>query len=305
MAIYGSGSHAYDGATFTTMFGDEVTHVAQQTASNLQGAVRTVRGVVGSTYKFPVMGKAGYVVNKAPGTDLDVMSSSAFGSLTATANANTAYKVAGTSPATFETASIKSYATGEYTDNIESLFTNVDLRSAYAESIAAAMNRAYDSVIIAALDAAETEGSLAGDLTNIDLNRANLTNIHKLLTANSVPMNDRYLVISPNGMEDLLGATDLISGQDGPLSQALVTGQIANVMGFNVIVSTQLSDGTTNSADKLCYAFHKNAVGMAVGKDISTEVNYVPEKLATLISAQFSAGATAIDNSAIVAFEVN
>jgi hypothetical protein len=44
---------------------------------------------------------------------------------------------------------------------------------------------------------------------------------------------------------------------------------------------------------------------MAVGKDIATEVNYVPEKLATLISSQFSAGATAIDNSQIVAMEIN
>ena len=55
----------------------------------------------------------------------------------------------------------------------------------------------------------------------------------------------------------------------------------------------------------MCFAFHKNAIGMAVGKDITTEVNYVPEKLATLISAQFSAGATAIDNTQIYAFEVN
>jgi hypothetical protein len=53
------------------------------------------------------------------------------------------------------------------------------------------------------------------------------------------------------------------------------------------------------------FAFHKNAIGMAVGKDIATEVNYVPEKLATLISSQFSAGATAIDNSQIVAMEIN
>ena len=118
-------------------------------------------------------------------------------------------------------------------------------------------------------------------------------------------MSDRYLVIDANGLEDLLCDKNLISSSDGPISQALVTGQIANVMGFNIIVSNQLSDGVTSSADVLSYAFHKNAVGMAVGKDISTEVNYVPEKLATLISAQFSAGAVAIDNSAIVPIEVN
>ena len=85
----------------------------------------------------------------------------------------------------------------------------------------------------------------------------------------------------------------------------MVTGQVANVMGFNVIVSTQLSAGTNDSNDKQGFAFHKNALGMAIAKDITTEANYIPEKLATLISASFSAGATAIDNSAIAAFEIN
>lgn len=299
MAIYNSNA-------FTTMFGDEVTHVAQQTASNLQGAVRTVRGVVGSTYKFPVMGKAGYVVNKPAGTDLDVMSSTAYGSLGTTPHATNEYKVAGTSAASMETATLKAYATGEYVDSIENLFTNVDLRSAYAESISASMNRAYDQVIIDALDAAHTEGGTAGSaIDGADLTKATLVAAHKALTANNVPMTDRYLVTDANGLEDLLGDTNLISSQDGPLSQALVTGQVANVMGFNIIVSNQLSDGVTSSADVLSYAFHKNAIGMAVGKDITTEVNYVPEKLASLISAQFSAGAVAIDNSAIVPIEVN
>lgn len=307
MAIYGSGSTPYDGATFTTMFGDEVTHISQQMASNLQGAVRTVRGVVGSTYKFPLMGKSGVVVNKAPGTDLDVMSSSAYGSLGTTAHASNEYKTgAGTAAATFETATLASYATGEYVDNIETLFTNVDIRSAYAQSIAASMGRAYDEVIIGALDAAAAEGGLAATkVDGVNLDKATLIAAHKALNSQSVPMNDRYLLIDPNGLEDLLGDANLVSSQDGPISQALVSGQIANVMGFNVIVSNLLTDGTTAAADVLSYAFHKNAIGMAVGKDVSTEVNYVPEKLATLISSQFSAGAVAIDNSQIYAMEVN
>jgi len=315
MAIYGSGSTPYDGATFTTMFGDEVTHLSQQLASNLQGSVRTVRGVVGSTYKFPVMGKSGVVVNKAPGTDLDVMSSSAYGAFGTTAHASNEYKTeAGTAAATFETASLKSYATGEYVDNIESLFTNVDIRSAYAESIAGAMNRAYDQVIIDALAAAEVEGGLALDIlgdngattgTGTTITKATLLAAHKALTANNVPMNDRYLVTNAAGLEDLLGDTNLVTSQDGPLSQALVSGGIANVMGFNVVISNLLPAGTTNTSDIMSFCFHKNAIGMAVGKDIGTEVNYIPEKLATLISSQFSAGAVAIDNSQIVAIEGN
>ena len=289
------------------MFGDEVTHVAQKTASNLQGAVRTVRGVVGSTYKFPVMGKAGVTVNKPAGQDLSVMSGSNYGStLNTTPHATNEYKTeAGTSAASFETATMKNYATGEYVDNFETLRTNVDLRSAYAESIAASMNRAYDQVIIDALDAAHTEGGLAANLDNQAVSKTTLITLHKALTDNNVPMSDRYLVIDSFGLQDILADTDLVSSAAGPISQALVTGQVANVMGFNVIVSTQLSAGTNDSNDKQGFAFHKNALGMAIAKDITTEANYIPEKLATLISASFSAGATAIDNSAIAAFEIN
>ena len=76
---------------------------------------------------------------------------------------------------------------------------------------------------------------------------------------------------------------------------------IPNVLGFNVIMSTGLSDGA--ASDKKCYAFHKDAVGMAVGKDITTMVNYVPQKLATLIAAEFSAGSIVIDPLAVAKFE--
>jgi hypothetical protein len=42
---------------------------------------------------------------------------------------------------------------------------------------------------------------------------------------------------------------------------------------------------------------------MAVGKDITTMVNYVPQKLATLIAAEFSAGAIVIDGTAVASFQ--
>ena len=118
---------------------------------------------------------------------------------------NNEYKTeAGTSAASFETATMKNYATGEYVDNFETLRTNVDLRSAYAESIAASMNRAYDQVIIDALDAAHTEGGLAANLDNQAVSKTTLITLHKALTDNNVPMSDRYLVIDSFGLQDIL-----------------------------------------------------------------------------------------------------
>lgn len=290
----------YDNA-FVTMFGDEVTHLAQSKESKLQEAVRTVRGVVGSTYKFPSLGKSGVVKDKTAHQDLEAMS--AINTSSPTSGTWTG-ATGDTGTVANATATIATYSTGEYIDDFDAIKTNVDLRSAYAESIAAAMNRAYDQVIIDALDTAHTGSALAAELANKDLDRANVVALHKALTDNDVPMQDRYLVISPNGLEDLLGDSNIVSSDFGVISnQALTDGFIPNLLGFNVIVSNLLT--TVDTTDKRGFAFHKNAVGMAVGKDITTLVNYVPQKLSTLIAAEFSAGAVAIDTSAIASIGIN
>lgn len=284
---------------FVTMFGDEITHASQTKASKIQNAVRTVRGVIGSTYKFPVLGKSGVVKNKVAHQDIEAMSaidaSNPAGSAT--------YVGATTDTASISnvSASIDTYSTAEYVDDFDSLKTNVDLRSAYAESIAAAMNRAYDNAIITALDTSVTDLTLASETTGDTLNKAKLLELGKAFNDNGVPENDRFILASPEAYNDILGASDLVGNADGPLSQSIVTGMIPNVLGFNIIMSTGLSAGS--ASDKKCYAFHKDAVGMAVGKDITTMVNYVPQKLATLIAAEFSAGSIVIDPLAVAKFE--
>ena len=48
------------------------------------------------------------------------------------------------------------------------------------------------------------------------------------------------------------------------------------------------------------YAYHMDAVGMAVGIDQKTEINYVPEKTSFLVNGMMKAGAVAIDTTGIV-----
>lgn len=282
---------------FVTMFGDEVTHKAQQLSSKLQGAVRTVRGVTGSTYKFPVLGKAGAIKNKNSHQDIEALSS-----IANTASLTSGTFIGGSSDTMSHstvTATIDTYSTGEYIDDFDALKTNVDLRSAYAESIAGAMNRAYDNSIISVLDAGVSTLAYASETTGDTLNKAKLLALSEAFNDNGVAMNDRYIVCSPEAFNDAI--SDLANTADGPFSQALVTGVLPNAVGFNIIMHTGLSAGS--GSDKKCYAFQKNALGMAVGKDISTMVNYVPQKLATLIAAEFSGGATVIDPTAVASFE--
>lgn len=281
---------------FVTMFGDEVTHKAQELSSKLQGAVRTVRGVTGSTYKFPVLGKAGAIKNKTSHQDIEAMSA------INTSSPSSGTWIGGTGDTmghSVVTATIDTYSTGEYIDDFDALKTNVDLRSAYAESIAGAMNRAYDDSIISVLDAGVSALAYASESTGDTLNKAKLLALSEAFNDNGVAMNDRYIVCSPQAFNDAIN--DLANTADGPFSQALVNGVLPNAVGFNIIMHTGLSAGS--GSDKKCYAFQKNALGMAVGKDISTMVNYVPQKLATLIAAEFSGGATVIDPTAVASFE--
>lgn len=282
---------------FVTMFGDEVTHASQQLSSKLQGAVRTVRNVTGSTYKFPILGKAGAIKNKTSHQDLESMSS-----ISNTASLTSGTWVGGASDTmahSVATATIDTYSTGEYIDDFDALKTNVDLRSAYAESIAGAMNRAYDDAIISALDTSVGAQVLALEDNADTLDKAQLLKIHKALNDNGVSQNDRFIVCGPEAYNDVI--TSLSNTADGPFSQALVSGVLPNVVGFNIIMHTGLTAGS--NSDKKCYAFQKNAVGMAVGKDIATSVNYVPQKLATLLAAEFSGGSIVIDPKAVVSFE--
>ena len=55
MALSNAGSTVSN--AFVTQFGDDVIHAAQQKTSKLANSVRTVRNVIGSTYKFNTLSR--------------------------------------------------------------------------------------------------------------------------------------------------------------------------------------------------------------------------------------------------------
>ena len=289
MAVGGTVSSA-----FTTMWSEDVTQLAQQSASKLQGAIRTVRGVIGNTYKFHTLGKGGYTKNKTRNADLKVMSDSADFSAPTDGDSYTG------SVATHDTvtATMNSFVTGEYIEDIDQLRTNIDYKRSYQTSIASALNRAYDTEIISVLDAA----SPAAVQCSSGLVLAKLVEVAEALNLNDVPTGDRFLVISPKALTDMLNVTTLVSS-DYVATQGLATGYIPNVMGFNVIVSNLLSiDGP--SSTRSCYAFGKNAIGCGIGKDITSRFDYVPQKVAHLVTAEFTQGCAVIDTTGLIEVQV-
>ena len=50
---------------------------------------------------------------------------------------------------------------------------------------------------------------------------------------------------------------------------------------------------------KQTLAWHKSSVGLGIGQDVKTEVNYIPEKVSNLVTSSLSMGAVAIDGDAL------
>ena len=292
MALSDAGSTVSN--AFVTQFADDVLHLSQQKMSKLAGSVRTVRNVTGSTYKFNTLGKGGYIKNKSRFEDITVMSDSSKvlgGSATYTGS-TAAHAVA--------TATLNNYVSGEYVDDFDMFKVNFDFRQAYAESIAAALSRAYDNEIITALNSASPSTTVTA---GSGLTKAKFLEIAQGLNDNDVDTADRYLVISPAALTDLLSDTGVTTAADGPISNAaLATGFIPNYLGFNIIVSTGLTEASTGV--RKCYAFNKNALGLAVGKDIQAQINYVPQKVSYLVAGELSCGAVAVDSTAIALVNV-
>lgn len=288
MAVGGTVSNA-----FVQMWSDDVTHLAQQKASKLQGAVRTVRGVVGSQYKFHTLGKGGYLKNKIRNADIRVMSDSA----AFNANTDADSYTGDVANHAIVTANMNSFVTGEYIEDIDQLRTNIDYRQSYQGAIAAALNRAYDSELIAVMDAA-TPGTTV--TASSGLVKDKLIETAEALNEKDIPMGERMLVVSPAALTDMLADTTLVSS-DYVATQGLQTGYIPNVMGFNIIVSNLL---TATAGVRACYAFDRNTIGCAIGKDISSRFDYVPQKVAHLVTAEFTQGCAVIDTDGLVQIDV-
>jgi len=279
--------------SFVTMFSDDVKQAYQQTSSNLVDAVRVVRNVTGSTYKFHKLSKGGSIKNKARFEDITAMSDSS------KSFAGSGAYTGSTAQNSVVTTTLNNYHSGEYIDDMDQFKTNIDLRNTFAQAITSGLNRAVDQEIIDALDAsAPTTQVTAGS----GLTKAKFLEVHEAMNGLPIPTNDRCIIISPQALTDLLTDTNLVTAADGLVSNtALTSGYIPNVFGFRVIMSTLL---TKNSVQRDCYAIHKDSVGLALASDITTRIDYVAQKASHLVLGTMSGGATAIDVDGIVKVEV-
>jgi len=263
---------------FVQLFDAEVKQ-AYQSSRALAGLTRERANVEGNQVKFPKIGK-GTATVRVPQTDVTPL--------------NVTYSQV--------TATMSDYIAAEYSDIFSQQKVNFDERRELVQVVGNAIGRRMDQLVLDALNASATSLTVAttigGAGTNMNIEK--LIEAKKLLDANNVPSEGRCMIIHANNLAGMLGETEITSA-DFATVKALVSGEVDTFMGFKfVTLGDRDEGGLPLPSTRTCFAFHKDAMGMGIGMNQKSEINYVPEKTSFLVSSMFSAGAVAIDDEGIV-----
>jgi hypothetical protein len=266
---------------FITQFEAEVHMAYQRMGAKLKNLVRVVNGVSGESVKFQKVG-TGEATSKARHAEVVAMNISH----------------------TNVTATLADFYASDYVDRLDELKTNIDERQVIANNAAYALGRKTDSIITDAMASATTlannAGASGGTLTT-DMNVDKFKEMQALFGSNDVPDdNQRYWAIGPNQWGDLLSddqwsRLEYIGSGELPFSGMNYTAK--RFLGFLTFVHSGLD--TSGSTDRHTIAWHKSSMGLGVGSEVRTEVNYIPEKVAHLMTSYLSMGSILIDTNGI------
>jgi hypothetical protein len=258
--------------TFITDYDSDVHMAYQQFGSKLRNTVRLKSLAPGQIARFPTLGK-GVATDKARNGDVVPM------------NPIHSYK---------EATATDKYAP-EYVDSLDELKTNIDDRMLYARAGAAALGREVDSRLTTVMNAVTT---LTIAVNSTGLSKAKLLEAISKLNAQDVPDDgDRWGVLGAQQWEEFINIAQ-VSSRDYVTDLNWTKGtQVVNWRGIKWFFHSNLPLSTTTRS---CFLYHRNAIGLAENKQITTMVDWVPQKAAYLIDSMMSCGAVVIDEYGIV-----
>lgn len=200
----------------------------------------------------------------------------------------------------YVTCTMEDWNAPEYTDIFDAPKVNFDEKSELVSLSSKAVRRREDQIIIDALalsstnTVAKTIGATAG------MNTTKLRDAKRQLDYLSV-MGDRALVMSSEGLYDLLGDDD-VDTFDKNAVKALVQGELTTWLGFTIHTIGYMTEGglPKSTDDRKAFAFVRDSIGYAIRMDMRTEINYVPQKTSWLVNTMFAAGSVIIDDLGIV-----
>jgi hypothetical protein len=271
---------------FVNQFSANVTMLSQQMGSLLRSTVDT-ETVNGEKAFFDQVGSAAAAVRTTRHADTPMMET----------------------PHSRRMVTLSDYEYADLIDDQDKIRMLSDPTSVYAKAAAAGIGRAMDDVIITAFNASASTGKSGSTSTafasgnivahgSAGLTVAKLISAKKILDQNSVdPSINRYIVVSPEQIEDLLNTTSVTSS-DFNTVKALATGTVDSFVGFKFIVSNRLKDDGTS---RQCYAWAEDGMKLAIGKEPTAQITQRADKsYATQVYYCASFGATRMEEAKVV-----
>jgi hypothetical protein len=202
---------------------------------------------------------------------------------------------------------LSNWRIGDYTDMFDQAETTVDERADLAKSNAMALGRAEDQLVIDALDAATSiAGTVDEDLggTNSLINADKLRRAKRYLVAQQAAGGDHTFLINAAGLEGALAETEVTSA-DYQTMRALVDADLNNKKAFGFtfkVIEDRVEGGlpTGSTSIRLCFAYDRQAVGLATAIEPTTRVDFIPERASWLSQGMLKAGSTVIDAKGVV-----
>ena len=206
------------------------------------------------------------------------------------------------------------YEWADLVDDQDKVRMLADPTSTYAMAAGAAMGRAMDDVVIAALIGSSSTGTSGTTSTALPaaqkivhgsagLTIAKLISAKKILDEGDVdPSIKRWIAVAPEQIEDLLNNTTVTSS-DFNTVKSLAQGEINSFVGFEFIVTNRLtSDGTSRQ----CIAWAQDGFTLAVGKDMSSRIDERADKsYSTQVYCSMTIGGTRMEEEKVVEIACN
>jgi|TARA_R100001126_G_scaffold101719_1_gene83181 hypothetical protein len=276
---------------FVQQYSSNVQMLSQQMGSLLRDTV-DVESITGDKAFFEQVGQAAAAAKTSRHADTPLMNT----------------------PHSRRMVTLTDYEYADLIDDQDKLRMLISPESTYARAAAAAIGRSMDDVIIAAMGGTALTGTTGSTSTTLPsaqkiahgsagLTIAKLVTAKKKLDEKSVdPSIPRYIVVSPEQIEDLLNSTTVTSA-DFNTVKALVQGDIDTFVGFKFITSNRLTDDGTS---RLCYAWAQDGMKLAIGKEPNAKIDERSDKsYATQVYYCSSFGSTRMEEEKVVEIACN
>jgi hypothetical protein len=275
---------------FSQQFSSNVYLLAQQKGSKLRSAVRE-ESVTGEKAFFDQIGKAAAVAKTSRHSDTPLMET----------------------PHSRRMVTMTTYEWADLVDDADKVSMLIDPTSTYALAAASAMSRSIDDVIIAAATGTASTGKAGSTSTSMlaanqianggtGLTLAKLLSAKEIMDSADVDEDNRHIVISPIGLQDLLNTTE-VKSSDFNTVKALVQGSLDSYLGFRFHTSTRLAK---SGNIRTCFAFQGDGLMLAVGKDVTARIDERSDKsYSTQVYYCMSIGSTRMEEEKVVQLDID